>query len=100
MVAAAVAAAATAVATTVIAAVSAAAGRLVAPFGGVTLDTPGYFLITRTERQHDPVVKTFCDWLLEQGANFETQMNALIKKSNTDCQRPASPSSQVAVGVV
>lgn len=56
-----------------------AAGRLVAPFGRVTLDTPGYFLITRTERQHDPVVKTFCDWLLEQGANFDAEMNALLK---------------------
>ena len=43
-----------------------AAGRLVAPFGSVVLPTPGYFLITRAERQHDPVVKTFCEWLLAQ----------------------------------
>ena len=51
-----------------------AAGRLVAPFGSVVLPTPGYFLITRAERQHDPVVKTFCEWLLAQGAEFDAQM--------------------------
>lgn len=53
-----------------------AAGRLVAPFGPVVLPTPGYFLITRTERQHDPVVKTFCEWLLAEGARFDAQMAA------------------------
>lgn len=47
------------------------AGRLVAPFDGQVLNTPGYFVITRVERQHDPVVKTFCDWLLEQGLRFD-----------------------------
>jgi LysR family glycine cleavage system transcriptional activator len=47
------------------------AGRLVAPFEGQVLHTPGYFVITRVERQHDPVVKTFCDWLLEQGLQFD-----------------------------
>ena len=51
-----------------------AAGRLVAPFGTEVLPTPGYFLITRAERQHDPVVKTFCDWLLAQGAEFDAHM--------------------------
>lgn len=51
-----------------------AAGRLVAPFGGIVLGTPGYFVITRTERHHDPVVKTFCDWLLEQGTRFDEAM--------------------------
>ena len=53
-----------------------AAGRLIAPFGPVVLPTPGYFLITRAERQHDPVVKTFCEWLLAQGAEFDAQMAA------------------------
>lgn len=51
-----------------------ASGRLVAPFGDVMLGTPGYFVITRAERQHDPVVKTFCDWLLEQGMDFDETM--------------------------
>jgi LysR family glycine cleavage system transcriptional activator len=53
-----------------------AAGRLVAPFGSLVLGTPGYFVITRSERQHDPVVKTFCDWLLEQGMQFDEGMAA------------------------
>ena len=48
-----------------------AVGRLIAPFEGLVLHTPGYIVITRTERQHDPVVKTFCDWLLEQGTRFD-----------------------------
>ncbi|MBN9516575.1 MAG: transcriptional regulator GcvA [Alphaproteobacteria bacterium] len=53
-----------------------AAGRLTAPFGSVVLGTPGYFLITRTERQHDPVVKTFCEWLLEEGAKFDRETSS------------------------
>ena len=58
-----------------------AAGRLVAPFGGVVLGTPGYFVITRAERQHDPVVKTFCEWLLEQGAEFDAEMATMLAPS-------------------
>jgi LysR family glycine cleavage system transcriptional activator len=54
-----------------------AAGRLVAPFGNGMLHTPGYFVITRVERQHDPVVKTFCEWLLDQGAAFDTEWAAM-----------------------
>ena len=60
-----------------------AAGRLVAPFGGMVLDTPGYFLITRAERQHDPVVKTFCDWLLAQGGVFDTEIGGILKAGPT-----------------
>ena len=58
-----------------------AAGRLVAPFGTIALGTPGYFVITRAERQHDPVVKTFCDWLLEQGAQFDAEMVSLLSRA-------------------
>lgn len=47
------------------------AGRLLAPFPDVGMHTPGYFLITRSERQHDPVVKVFCDWLIEEGKAFD-----------------------------
>lgn len=50
-----------------------AAGRLVAPFGNQLVTTPGYFLICRAERQHDPVVKTFCDWLLHQDRIFDSE---------------------------
>lgn len=52
-----------------------AAGRLVAPFGPLELTTPGYFLITRAERQHDPIVKTFCDWMIEQGSLFDASVH-------------------------
>lgn len=52
-----------------------AAGRLIAPFGQRVLRTQGYFLITRNERQHDPVVKTFCDWMVEQGSQFDAQVS-------------------------
>ncbi|MGE0350069.1 transcriptional regulator GcvA [Hydrogenophaga sp.] len=52
-----------------------ASGQLVAPFGDMVLGTPGYFVITRAERQHDPVVKTFCEWLLEQGTRFDGGVN-------------------------
>lgn len=55
-----------------------ASGQLVAPFGDMVLGTPGYFVITRAERQHDPVVKIFCDWLLEQGTHFDGAMAAQL----------------------
>ena len=54
-----------------------AAGRLVAPFGSLMQHTPGYFVITRLERQHDPVVKTFCEWLLDQGGVFDREWAAM-----------------------
>lgn len=54
------------------------AGRLVAPFGNLKLDSPGYFVITRTERQHDPVVRAFCDWLMDKGEQFDSAMAKLI----------------------
>jgi LysR family glycine cleavage system transcriptional activator len=53
------------------------AGRLVAPFGPLVQHTPGYFLITRAERQHDPVVRTFCEWLLDQGMAFDREWAAM-----------------------
>jgi len=55
-----------------------AAGRLVAPFGALELTTPGYFLITRAERQHDPIVKTFCDWMIEQGSLFDASVSQIV----------------------
>ncbi|GAA5233267.1 transcriptional regulator GcvA [Verticiella sediminum] len=54
-----------------------AAGRLVAPFGGVVASTPGYFLIAKEERRHDPIVKAFLDWLLEEGRQFDDRMRSL-----------------------
>lgn len=52
-------------------------GRLIAPFPEIGMHTPGYFLITRNERQHDPVVKAFCDWLIDEGNSFDQK---IIKK--------------------
>jgi len=55
-----------------------ASGQLVAPFGNLTLDSPGYFIITRNERQHDPVVKTFFEWLMEEGASFDSEFASVF----------------------
>lgn len=53
-------------------------GRLVAPFGPLTVQSPGYFIIIREERRHDPLLKTFCDWLMVEGERFNKHMETLV----------------------
>lgn len=56
------------------------AGRLVVPFGKRFLPCESYFIILPEDRQHDPVVKTFCDWLEEEGAQFDAGILQLLEK--------------------
>jgi LysR family glycine cleavage system transcriptional activator len=53
-------------------------GRLLAPFGPLTVQSPGYFLIIREERRHDRLLKTFCDWLMVEGERFNKHMETLV----------------------
>ncbi|CAG9183964.1 Glycine cleavage system transcriptional activator [Cupriavidus laharis] len=57
-----------------------ASGRLVIPFGRRMLPCRNYFMILRQERQHDPVVKTFCDWLEREGEQFESDLGVILEK--------------------
>jgi LysR family glycine cleavage system transcriptional activator len=44
-----------------------AAGRLVAPFPGISLPARGYFAYLPQTRVVDPASKAFCDWLESEG---------------------------------
>ncbi|MCP2091718.1 UNVERIFIED_ORG: LysR family glycine cleavage system transcriptional activator [Paraburkholderia sediminicola] len=57
-----------------------ATGRLVIPFGNRIKRCENYYIILRQDRQHDPVVKTFCDWLEEEGTQFDNTIMQVLEK--------------------
>lgn len=57
-----------------------AAGRLVIPFGNRLKHSKSYYAILRQDRQHDPVVKTFCDWLADEGTQFDKNILQVLEK--------------------
>ncbi|MFK4448102.1 DNA-binding transcriptional LysR family regulator [Caballeronia udeis] len=56
------------------------AGRMIIPFENRTRRQENYSIILCQDRQHDPVVKTFCDWL-EEGTQFDNTIVPVLKKS-------------------
>jgi LysR family transcriptional regulator, glycine cleavage system transcriptional activator len=56
-----------------------ASGRLIIPFGKRFKRCASYYIILRQDRQHDPVVKTFCDWLEEEGTQFDNTIMQVLE---------------------
>ncbi|MFP3184331.1 MAG: LysR substrate-binding domain-containing protein [Paraburkholderia sp.] len=65
-----------------------AAGRLVIPFGKLIKRCENYYVILRQDRQHDPVTKTFCDWLEEQGTQFANAIMLVLENGMVGASEP------------
>ena len=65
-----------------------AAGRLVIPFGKRIKRCENYHVILRQDRQHDPVVKTFCDWLEEEGTQFDNTIMQMLENGMVAATEP------------